>query len=311
MMFFCEKAIPISKQFLNDERMNLKGLGVAVLTPFTSEGQVDYKAIPAIIENITSGRADYLVLMGTTAESPCLTLEEKQKIIQTVRDSNYGNLPLVIGIGGNNTAKVVEEISSMDLSPFEAIMSVSPYYNKPTQEGIYQHFKKIAQASPLPIIVYNVPSRTGAAIEVDTFVRMAHDFENIIAIKEASGEMSHAENLIKKSPAHIQVISGDDALNLPMLLAGAVGTISVLGNALPVPIVSIFHYVYEGNLKKAYELHYQLLDIISLIFEEGNPTGIKALMETLSLCNKTVRLPLVSASDALCLKIEKALEIAV
>jgi 4-hydroxy-tetrahydrodipicolinate synthase len=246
--------------------------------------------------------------MGTTAEAACLTSDERDQVIKTVIDSNYGKLPLVIGIGGNNTAKVVEEINNTDLSPFQAIMSVCPYYNKPTQEGIYQHFKKIANASPLPIIVYNVPSRTGVSIEVDTFVRLANDFENIIAIKEASGDMSQAELLIKKCPAHVQVISGEDALNLPMLLAGAVGTISVLGNALPVPIIRMFHYVAEGNLKKAYELHYELLDIISLLFEEGNPAGIKALLETLSLCNKTVRLPLVSASDQLCVKIEKALE---
>ena len=288
--------------------MDLKGLGVAMVTPFTSEGQIDFSTIPTIVENITTGRADYLVIMGTTAEAACLTPDERDQVINTIIESNYGKLPLVIGIGGNNTASVVEEINYTDLSPFQAIMSVCPYYNKPTQEGIYQHFKKIAKASPLPIIVYNVPSRTGVSIEVDTFVRLANDFENIIAIKEASGDMSHAENLIKKCPAHVQVISGEDALNLPMLVAGAVGTISVLGNALPVPIVRMFHYVAEGNLKKAYELHYELLDIISLLFEEGNPAGIKALLETLSLCNKTVRLPLVSASDQLCVKIEKALE---
>lgn len=288
--------------------MDLKGLGVAMVTPFTPEGQLDCNAIPAVVENITTGRADYLVIMGTTAEAACLTSDERDQVIKTVIDSNYGKLPLVIGIGGNNTAKVVEEINNTDLSPFQAIMSVCPYYNKPTQEGIYQHFKKIANTSPLPIIVYNVPSRTGVSIEVDTFVRLANDFENIIAIKEASGDMSQAELLIKKCPAHVQVISGEDALNLPMLLAGAVGTISVLGNALPVPIIRMFHYVAEGNLKKAYELHYELLDIISLLFEEGNPAGIKALLATLSLCNKTVRLPLVSASDQLCVKIEKALE---
>jgi len=288
--------------------MDLKGLGVAMITPFTNEGRIDLSAIPLIVENISTGRADYIVLMGTTAESACLSKQEKDEVIKVVVEANKNQLPLVIGIGGNNTAKVVEEIKNTDLSPFQAILSVSPYYNKPTQEGIYQHYNKIAKASPLPIIVYNVPSRTGSHIEVDTFVRMATDFENIIAIKEASGEMSHAESIIKNSPSHVQVISGEDALNLPMLLAGAVGTISVLGNALPVPIVKMFHYVEQGELSKAYELHYQLLDIISLLFEEGNPTGVKALMESLSFCNKTVRLPLVNASEGLCEKIEKALE---
>ncbi len=290
--------------------MNLKGLGVAMVTPFTEEGQVDYNALPAVVENITTGRADYIVLMGTTAEVACLTAEEKREVIKTVVALNQNKVPLVIGIGGNNTAQVVDEILHTDLSPFQAILSVSPYYNKPTQEGIYQHYKKIVAASPLPIIVYNVPSRTGAGIEVDTFVRLANDFESIIGIKEASGEMSQAENLIKKSPSRIQVISGEDSLNLPMLLAGAVGAISVLGNALPVPIVKMFHYVAEGDLKKAYELHYQLVDLVSLLFEEGNPVGIKALLETLSICKKTVRLPLVSASPELARKIEKALEAA-
>ena len=290
--------------------MNLKGLGVAMVTPFTEEGQVDYNALPAVVENITTGRADYIVLMGTTAEVACLTAEEKREVIKTIVALNQNKVPLVIGIGGNNTAQVVDEILHTDLSPFQAILSVSPYYNKPTQEGIYQHYKKIVAASPLPIIVYNVPSRTGAGIEVDTFVRLANDFESIIGIKEASGEMSQAENLIKKSPSRIQVISGEDSLNLPMLLAGAVGTISVLGNALPVPIVKMFHYVAEGDLKKAYELHYQLVDLVSLLFEEGNPVGIKALLETLSICKKTVRLRLVSASPELARKIEKALEAA-
>ena len=290
--------------------MNLKGLGVAMVTPFTEEGQVDYNALPAVVENITTGRADYIVLMGTTAEVACLTAEEKWEVIKTVVALNQNKVPLVIGIGGNNTAQVVDEILHTDLSPFQAILSVSPYYNKPTQEGIYQHYKKIVAASPLPIIIYNVPSRTGAGIEVDTFVRLANDFESIIGIKEASGEMSQAENLIKKSPSRIQVISGEDSLNLPMLLAGAVGTISVLGNALPVPIVKMFHYVAEGDLKKAYELHYQLVDLVSLLFEEGNPVGVKALLETLSICKKTVRLPLVSASPELARKIEKALEAA-
>ena len=290
--------------------MNLKGLGVAMVTPFTEEGQVDYNALPAVVENITTGRADYIVLMGTTAEVACLTAEEKREVIKTIVALNQNKVPLVIGIGGNNTAQVVDEILHTDLSPFQAILSVSPYYNKPTQEGIYQHYKKIVAASPLPIIIYNVPSRTGAGIEVDTFVRLANDFESIIGIKEASGEMSQAENLIKKSPSRIQVISGEDSLNLPMLLAGAVGTISVLGNALPVPIVKMFHYVAEGDLKKAYELHYQLVDLVSLLFEEGNPVGVKALLETLSICKKTVRLPLVSASPELARKIEKALEAA-
>lgn len=287
--------------------MNLKGLGVAMVTPFNIDGTIDFDAIPAIVENIVTGRADYIVIMGTTAEVTCLSDKDKRAVIKAVISANQNALPLVIGIGGNNTAKVVEEIRQTDLSCFSAILSVSPYYNKPTQEGIYHHYVEVANASPLPIIVYNVPSRTGSSVNVSTFVRLTKNVDNIIAIKDASGDMIQAHEIIKRCPAHIQVISGDDALTLPMLLAGAVGTISVLGNALPVPLVKMFHYVEDGDLNKAYELHYQLLDIINLLFEEGNPVGIKALMEALSLCSKQVRLPLVSASKDLVERIEGVL----
>jgi len=288
--------------------MNLKGLGVAMVTPFLQDGRVDYNAIPAVVKNITSGGADYIVLMGTTAEVVCLSKEEKNKIIQLVVKENRNKLPLVIGIGGNNTSAVVTEIQQTDLTPFEAILSVSPYYNKPTQEGIYHHYAAIARASSLPIIVYDVPSRTGSSVEVSTFVRLTNDFRSIIAIKDASGTLIKAQEIIKHCPKHVQLISGDDALTLPMLLAGAVGTISVLGNALPVPLVRMFKYVQEGDLNKAYELHYQLMDLIQLLFEEGNPVGIKALMELTGLCSKQVRLPLVHASSELINRLETVLE---
>jgi 4-hydroxy-tetrahydrodipicolinate synthase len=288
--------------------MNLKGLGVALVTPFTSEGEIDFDAIPRIIKNIISGGADYLVVLGTTAEVSCLSSLEKKEVIAAVIKANNRNLPLVIGIGGNNTAAVIEEIIQTDLSPFQAILSVSPYYNKPTQEGIYQHYAHLAQVSPIPLIVYNVPSRTGAAVFSKTFLRLANDYDNIIAIKEASGDLAQAEEILKDCPSHVQVISGDDALTLPMLISGAVGTISVLGNALPIPIKRMFYYVEQGELEKAYKMHYQLLDIIQLLFEEGNPVGIKALMKSLSLCNQSVRLPLVQASKGLSNRIESVLE---
>jgi len=288
--------------------MNLKGLGVAMVTPFLQDGRVDYNAIPAVVKNIASGGADYIVLMGTTAEVVCLSKEEKNKIIQLVVKENRNKLPLVIGIGGNNTSAVVTEIQQTDLTPFEAILSVSPYYNKPTQEGIYHHYAAIARASSLPIIVYDVPSRTGSSVEVSTFVRLTNDFRSIIAIKDASGTLIKAQEIIKHCPKHVQLISGDDALTLPMLLAGAIGTISVLGNALPVPLVRMFKYVQEGDLNKAYELHYQLMDLIQLLFEEGNPVGIKALMELTGLCSKQVRLPLVHASSELINRLETVLE---
>ena len=288
--------------------MNLKGLGVAMVTPFRPDGTIDFESIPRVVEHIVSGQADYLVVLGTTAEVACLSANEKRQVVQAIVSANQNRLPLVIGIGGNNTAQLVAEIQATDLSAFGAILSVSPYYNKPTQEGIYHHFAELAKASPLPIIVYNVPSRTGSSVEASTFIRLAQDFENIIAIKEASGSMLQAQEIIKEAPSHIQVISGDDALTLPMLLAGAVGTISVLGNAMPIPLTKMFEYVEAGNLKKAYQLHYELLDMIQLLFEEGNPTGIKALMEILKICSSQVRLPLVSATPSLNARIEKVLE---
>ena len=288
--------------------MNLEGLGVAMVTPFNEDGTIDFESIPPLVKNITSGRANYILVMGTTAEVNTLSDSEKKKVIRRVVESNQNKLPLVIGIGGNDTFRVIKEIQQTDLNPFQAILSVSPYYNKPTQEGIYQHYKHIAKITPLPLILYNVPSRTGSNIEPKTFIKLVEDFDNIIAIKEASGDIEQAQQIIKLSPSGIQVISGDDSLTLPMLLAGAVGSISVLGNALPIPIVKIFDYVAKGNLKKAYNLHYEMMDIIHLIFEEGNPSGIKALLELMSICKKTVRLPLVSASSDLFSRIEDVLE---
>ena len=291
--------------------MNLKGLGVAMITPFKNDGSIDFQAIPGIIENFITGRVDYIVLFGTTAEVTCLTDNEKKDLIQVVVEANQNKIPLVIGIGGNDTVKVLNEIQTSDLHPFQAILSVSPYYNKPSQEGIYQHFGQLAKASSLPIIVYNVPSRTGSNIYPETFLRMTKDFENIIAIKDASGDMIQAQEILRICPPHIQVISGDDALTLPMLLAGAVGTISVLANALPIPLLRMFHYVENGEFEKAYNLHYSLLEIVNLIFEEGNPVGVKALMASMDFCGKTVRLPLIGASSDLHDRIENSLKTSV
>jgi len=234
--------------------MNLKGLGVAMVTPFHPDGTIDFESIPRVVEHIVSGQADYLVVLGTTAEVACLSANEKRQVVQAIVSANQNRLPLVIGIGGNNTAQLVAEIQAKDLSAFGALLSVSPYYNKPTQEGIYHHFAELAKASPLPIIVYNVPSRTGSSVQASTFIRLAQDFENIIAIKEASGSMLQAQEIIKEAPSHIQVISGDDALTLPMLLAGAVGTISVLGNAMPIPLTKMFEYV-EARPKTSFKVN--------------------------------------------------------
>ena len=291
--------------------MNLKGLGVAMITPFKNDGSIDFQAIPGIIENFITGRVDYIVIFGTTAEVVCLADSEKKAVIKAVAEANQNKIRLVIGIGGNDTAKVLNEIQTSDLHHFQAILSVSPYYNKPSQEGIYQHFGQLAKASSLPIIVYNVPSRTGSDISPDTFLRMTKDFENIIAIKDATGDMLQAKEILKICPPHIQVISGDDALTLPMLLAGAVGTISVLANALPIPLLRMFNYVENSEFEKAYNLHYNLLEIVNLIFEEGNPVGIKALMASMDFCGKTVRLPLIEASSYLNERIENILKTSV
>ena len=287
--------------------MNLSGLGVAMITPLTLSGKVDYKAIPKIVNHIVEGGAKYLVLMGTTSESPTLLPQEREKLINAITKENNGRLPMVLGIGGNDTYGVVKKITATNLDVFEAILSVSPYYNKPSQEGIYHHFKHISLASPKPIIVYNVPSRTSSDIEVETFIRIANDCTNVIGIKEACGDFNKIQQLIKNSPDHIQIVSGDDALTLPMFFAGAVGCISVLGNAMPNEISRMMAFAKQQDLKKAYDLQYQLLDMMGLIFEEGNPTGIKALMEFLGLSTKTVRLPLMNASAILCDKIEQKL----
>ncbi len=288
--------------------MNFKGIGVAMVTPFLRNGKIDYNSLPKIVDNIISGGADYIVLLGTTAEVVCLDDYEKNEIINIVVESNQNRLPLVVGIGGNNTYKVISEIKSTDLSPFQGILSVSPYYNKPSQEGIYQHYAKIAEVSNLPIIVYNVPHRTGSNIKSDTFIRLTKNVENIVAIKDATGDLFEAQKIIKSASGNIQVISGDDSLTLPMLLAGAVGTISVLGNALPGPLVKIFEYVEKGNLSMAYQLHYKLFDIIQILSEEGNPVGIKGLMGLMGLCSNQVRLPLVNASSDLINQMKKVLE---
>ena len=288
--------------------MNFNGLGVAIITPFDYKGKVDYDSLPQIVENIISGGADYLVLMGTTSEVPCLSSEEKKNIIKVVSEVNQNRIPMIIGIGGNNTSGVITEIIQTDLSFFGAILSVSPYYNKPSQQGIYSHFSKIAKNSPLPIIVYNVPSRTGSSVNPSTFIRLCKNNENIYAIKESSGDLSNAKEIIKKSSSEIQVISGDDAMTLPMILAGGVGTISVLANALPKPIVNLFNHVKNGNLNEAYHLNHSLMDMIRLLFEEGNPVGIKGLLELMGTCTKKVRLPLVSASSDLVSKMEEVLK---
>ncbi len=277
----------------------LIGTGVALVTPFKKDFSIDFEGLERVVNHCIHGGVDYLVVLGTTAESVTLTDEEKQQVINKIIAVNNDRLPLVLGVGGNNTQKVVEELKTRDLSAFEAVLSVSPYYNKPTQEGIYQHFKAVATASPKPVILYNVPGRTSSNMLPKTVVRLAADFDNIVAIKEAAGDIVQAMQLIKDSPKDFLVISGDDMITLPMILAGGAGVISVIGEGFPNEFSDMVRLGLNKKVDAAYELHYKLAPAIDLIFAEGNPAGIKAVFETLGICDATVRLPLVEASTAL------------
>ncbi|MCH2218136.1 MAG: 4-hydroxy-tetrahydrodipicolinate synthase [Flavobacteriales bacterium] len=275
------------------------GTGVALITPFKNDLSIDYDALEKLVEyNITNG-INYLVINGTTGESATITHEEKQQLVHFISKINNSRLPLVLGVGGNNTAQVVHELQTSDLSQIDAILSVAPYYNKPTQEGLYQHFKTISETSPKPVIMYNVPGRTSKNMEPRTTLRLAHNFDNIIAIKEAGNNVQQYLELIKNKPKGFHVISGDDDLALNVVLAGASGVISVIGQGFPKEFSSLINLGLEGKNKEAYELHYRLMDVINLIFSENNPAGIKAVLHALKITNNTVRLPLVEASDSL------------
>lgn len=283
------------------------GTGIAIVTPFTTEGQVDHNALVNIVEfNIENG-TNYIVISGTTGESVTISKEEKQAIIDTISKANNKRLPLVLGIGGNNTIEVVNEIKTTDLSRFAGILSVSPYYSKPTQEGIYQHFKAVSQACSVPIILYNVPGRTASNMLPETTLRLANDFENIIAVKEAGNNVAQYLQLLKDKPDGFGIISGDDDLALTVALAGGAGVISVIGQALPKAFSKMIALGMAGETKEAYKLHFELMEITSLIFAENNPAGIKAVLQALDLCNDTVRLPLVVATDELKQKIKNYL----
>ncbi len=281
----------------------LYGTGVALVTPFKRDSSVDVEALRRVVRYSIEGGVDYLVVLGTTGESVTLNSDEKQLVIQTVIEENKGSLPLVIGIGGNNTSLLVEELRNADLQPFDAVLSVSPYYNKPTQEGIYQHYKMLATVSPKPIILYNVPGRTGSNMLPATVVRLAKDCSNIIAIKEACGNMDQIRQLLKEVPSGFHVISGDDITAVPTVVEGGIGVISVLGQGMPVQMSKMIRLGLNGDHEGAYQLHHALTPVMNLIFEEGNPAGIKAIFESLGISSAVVRLPLIEASSALKSKI--------
>jgi 4-hydroxy-tetrahydrodipicolinate synthase len=277
----------------------IKGMGVALVTPFNKDGSVDYSALAKIVDfNIENG-TDYLVVLGTTGESATLSIDEQEEVKKTIEKANRNRIPLVLGIGGNDTASVARKVQSTDLSSYVAVLSVSPYYNKPTQEGLYQHFKYIAEASPKPVILYNVPGRTAKNMEPKTVARLAQDCSNIVAIKEAAGDMVQALELLRIVPKDFLVISGDDMITLPMIQAGGAGVISVIGEGFPKAFSDMVRYALNGQQKEALDIHFAIMPLIDLIFKEGNPAGIKAVFEQLNLCNDTVRLPLVSATKDL------------
>ena len=282
---------------------SLIGTGVALVTPFKKDFSVDTEALTRITNHVIEGGVEYLVILGTTAESATLNAEEKEVVIQTIVSANKGRVPMVLGVGGNNTAKVVEELKTRDLSQFAAILSVSPYYNKPTQEGIYQHFKAVSEASPIPIIVYNVPGRTSSNMLPATVIRLANDFKNIIGIKEAAGDIVQAMKLIQTKPEDFLVISGDDMITLSMVLAGGAGVISVIGEGFPKEFSEMVRLGLNKKVDEAYKLHYKLADSIDMIFEQGNPAGIKEVFKHLGLSENTVRLPLVNVDENLSVRL--------
>lgn len=276
----------------------LKGLGVALVTPFTANKEVDYEGLEKLVKYQINGGTDYLVVQGTTGESATLTKEEKQKVLDFVLKVNNGALPIVLGIGGNDTKAIVESYKSFNLEGVSAILSASPYYNKPSQEGIYQHYKYLAEHFELPIVLYNVPGRTASNMSTQTTLRLAHDFPNkIVAIKEASGDLGQVMNIIKDKPSEFLVISGDDPLTLPMVAAGADGLISVVANAYPSETSKLVKLSMEGDFAGAREYHYKLLELIHYLFADGNPGGIKEVLKALNICSNDLRLPLVPVNN--------------
>ena len=278
---------------------DFRGTGVAIITPFAENGSIDWVSFKKLIGFLTEGKVDYLVVMGTTGENVTISKEEKQEIFRFVASENAGKLPLVAGIGGNNTAEVLDGLKQTDLRGYQAILSVSPYYNKPNQEGIFQHYKLISEASLLPVIMYNVPGRTGMNVTAETTVRIARACPNIIATKEASGNFDQIMQIIKNKPDGFEVISGDDGITLPMIALGSIGVISVVANAFPGKFSEMVRLALDENYPAARELHYKFVDIINSLFEEGNPSGVKAYLSEMGICGNYFRLPVYPVSEKL------------
>ena len=275
------------------------GTGVAVTTPFKQDHSVDHDALKNHIQFLTEGGIDFLVILGTTGESVTLSDDEKKAVVNTVKEANQGTLPFVLGIGGNNTAAILDKIEKTDFKGIDGILSVAPYYNKPTQKGLYQHFKAIAEKSPVPVILYNVPGRTGKNIDPDTIVQLAKDFDNIVAVKEASASFTQAMHIIQKKPRDFTVVSGEDGITLPLMSIGIEGVISVVGNAFPKEWSTMINYARKNDFQSAREIHYKMINIIEKLFAEGNPAGIKCALYLKGIIKNHLRLPLVPVSKDL------------
>ena len=270
-----------------------KGLGIALITPFKSDGEVDYEALTRLVEYQIRNGVDFLCIMGTTAETPCLSADEKKILKKMLVERVAGRVPLLMGCGGNNTAAVVKDLKERDWSGIDGILSVCPYYNKPSQEGIYQHYKAISEAIDLPIVLYNVPGRTGVNMKAETTLRIARDFKNVIAIKEASGDISQMDDIIKNKPANFDVISGDDGITFPLITLGAVGIISVIGNAFPREFSRMVRLALQGDYSNALTIHHKFAELFKLLFVDGNPAGVKAMLNAMGMIENKLRLPLV------------------
>ena len=289
-------------------RINLSGMGVALITPFKEDESIDFDALARLLEYLIQNGADYLVVLGTTGETPTLTEKEKDDIKHFVVERTRGRIPLVFGMGGNNTRSIVEHLRNDDFRGYEAILSVVPYYNKPSQEGIYQHYAAIAQASPLPVILYNVPGRTSVNMTAETTLRLARNFPNIIAIKEASGNITQMDDIIKNKPRDFMVISGDDGVTFPLITLGAVGVISVIGNAFPKEFSRMVRLALNGDFEHALTIHHRFTELFSLLFVDGNPAGVKCLLNLMGMIENKLRLPLVPTRITTGEKIQKVLQ---
>jgi 4-hydroxy-tetrahydrodipicolinate synthase len=285
-----------------------RGTGVAVVTPFKNDSSIDLAAMGRVVNHVIGGGVNYIVAMGTTGEASTLSKDERQALISYIVEAIDGRIPLVVGIGGNNTQEIINIIRELNFEGVDAILSVAPYYNKPSQRGIFQHFKAIATCSPLPIIIYNVPGRTCSNISSDTCLELAHECENIVAVKEASGDLAHIMKIIKDKPDNFLVISGDDMLTLPIMAAGGSGVISVLANAYPAQCSELVNHLLKNNFKAARDIQFRFIEAIELMFADGNPAGIKAFMSVMNLCNNTLRLPLVPVNRTVFSRIQKAIE---